>query len=576
MKESYVRLCSRLPDLLPAAEGDLSADPRSLRDLVQSLDLGAAEESAQHIAETLGTINRLKLEGAARLDAMEILRVPSAQLAATLNKRLVEAKSPGLPDDMALGEAAMRLQLALACGYRIALTSLTGPTGSVGFLRGKSVTAAALHAMLHGSDVLSIAYRLYQTPPPGAWQALHDVHRFMVALNQEARVLRPTQQEVELSTGTVYRHALLLALANPYRYSRREQLEVESLTRLLASRVQLRAGDERSLDVRVHGDADRGPGYLAEERDVGQAADLSMHLDDVSQYITAEMDRVTPETHLISFQQDSAPALKIAIPLLQKIVASWGARRSRTQERLQGGYALATVIGLNALHGALSGEPVFERFMSAAQGREGHQREVGELASSRPVSANGQPIRLQAEVFDHGLGGYRLVWPDSPQGALGRLHVGGLVGMLLPALDDGGPWDCMVGVVRWMRIDTDGRIDAGVQLLARHALPVVVRAGDDRGGYLAVPGLMLAPLSDPDVQYSSLLTSAALARDLREVEVSTPAEVPSLLRSGRRSGRYGLQLLETTDTFRHFGLTAVAPDATRADDAPVVVAHSVE
>ena len=64
-----------------------------------------------------------------------------------------------------------------------------------------------------------------------------------------------------MNARLAYGHALLLALANPYKYTQRELIEVIAFTRTVAPYVELRPGVvDRSIAMNT--DSDRGPGYL--------------------------------------------------------------------------------------------------------------------------------------------------------------------------------------------------------------------------------------------------------------------------------------------------------------------------
>ncbi|MCB1577785.1 MAG: hypothetical protein KDI81_10760, partial [Xanthomonadales bacterium] len=134
-------------------------------------------------------------------------------------------------------------------------------------LRGKQVALAAVRALTHGGARLHKAYLLYRTPPQGAWQGMHDVFRFAASLGLDAKAVEDVASGAAISARTAYAHALLLALANPYRYTQRELLEVIALTSTLAPYCELgKASEAREAAHAVDVERDHGPGYLPEER----------------------------------------------------------------------------------------------------------------------------------------------------------------------------------------------------------------------------------------------------------------------------------------------------------------------
>ena len=123
--------------------------------------------------------------------------------------------------------------------------------------------------------------------------------------------------------------------------------------------------------------------------------------------------------------------------------------------------------------------------------------------------------------------------------------------------------DWMIGVIRWIRIDEHGRVDAGIQLLARRAMPVGVRMVGSADSRASVRGLLLAPLHlDVDLEYDALLAPTEIDRAVRELELSLPADLQGAPLPARIEQVSDLQLLESTGIYQHFAL------APRASDAP--------
>jgi hypothetical protein len=85
--------------------------------------------------------------------------------------------------------------------------------------------------------------------------------------------------------------------------------------------------------------------------------------------------------------------------------------------------------------------------------------------------------RFSARVLDQSLGGYRMAWESAEQA---RARVGELVGLNFG--DEGDDLDWMVGVMRWLRYETDGGLSAGVELLSRRGSPVALRVASADGG----------------------------------------------------------------------------------------------
>lgn len=572
MSEAYRQLTSRLPERRAPVAGAFASDPRAVRAWVEALPMANFPVAAKRLLDGLADLNRQRIDGAQRLDALEILRAPLAQLAATATKQILGASFPLPPQKAELGELALDFQAELASGYRTALVDLTAPNGSVPFLRGKAVTLAAARALQHGGEHLAKAYLLYRTPPRGAWQALHDVYQFVAELGLDDRAVVDPLQQGTLCLRDLYGHSLLLALANPYRFTQREQGEVVALTRTLAPYLQLRDRNGGERDLIVHSDADRGPGYLPEERDSGQRDVLALHMGALSAFVDGQLAMVPPGARTATFRVRGGPALHVDGGLVRRVTANWSAHGARTHVRLGGGYTLDTVLGLHDLHCALAGDEDFESFLQHVHGQAISVSDAPRGASWRiGVRAAGRVAHLPARVLDQGLGGYRILWERTAVGTSVRARVADLVGLALPERAEDGVPDWMIGVIRWLRIDEHGHADAGVELLARRALPVGVRALDGAGVRGVMRGLLLAPLAaDTGTDYPALLASTEIEREVREVELYVPADQHGAPLPARTVHAGGLRLLEATGTYQHFALAPCADATTTVEEAVAI------
>jgi hypothetical protein len=553
MNDAYRRLVASLP--VPAGN-TFAHDARALRAWIDALPMANFQIAAQRMLDGLQAFNRTRSEGVRRLEALEMLRGTVAQLAAAADKQIVGSSFPLPAQKRELGALALGFQAGLALGYRLALAELCAPAGAVPFLRGKQVVLAAVRALQHGGEWLNRACMLYRTPPAGAWQALHDVHRFAAALRLADRTVEDAQAPVDARSA--YVQVLLVALANPYRYTQREQGELVALARVLAPLAQLRerGGDG---DVVVRTDVDRGPGYLPEESAEATPDELSLHLAGLLGVVEGQL-AAAAGARSVAIRGRGGPAQTLDMPLARRFLAGWSAHGERNHARVGGGHVLDTVLGLQDLHATLAGGEDFETFMQHVRGQVISLADL-DYGAAWAKRANGvaRTLRFPARVIDQGLGGYRLLWERGPGGETVRARVAELVGLSLPGDADGERGDWMVGVIRWIRIDDEGRVDAGVELLARRALPVGLRTLDD-SRRPPVRGVLLAPLDGgtlnprPGIDYDALLASTEIDRGVRELELTAPPDLVGPPMPARSERLGNLRVLEATGIYQHFGL----------------------
>jgi len=131
-------------------------------------------------------------------------------------------------------------------------------------------------------------------------------------------------------------------------------------------------------------------------------------------------------------------------------------------------------------------------------------------------------VALRSKVLDQGLGGYRLEW-GVESGAKAR--IGELIGLAAVGGDDDDEREWMIGSIRWLRFTGDGRVQAGIELLAREAAAAAVRAADTGGHFRApVRAIELQPMLDANHNQLSILTPSVVDRGLLRIELSRAAD----------------------------------------------------
>ncbi len=543
MSDPYRQLNANLPQR-DAGAAAFASDPGALGAWVDALPLANASVAAVRMCEGLRALNAKVLDGSRRLHALERLRAAAKGLAQGFERQITGSSFPLPAQKIDFGELALSLHGELAAGYRIALAEVCAPAGNAPFLRGGQVALAATRALQHGSAHLATAYLLYRMPPIGAWQALHAVYAFVAALRLDDRGVDGTSARLE------YVQALLLALANPYGSTQREQGELAGWTCALAPHCELRHGNGAPHDVVIPDMTDRGPGYLPDEQASGRRDVPVLRLQPMLTFVEEQMAMARSDARVMAFRRSGGTALQVDSGLVRRAFAGWSGRGDRGRARMPDDHPLESVLGLHDLHFVLAGDEDFETFMRNVQGEAISLSDTDRAAPwQHRVSEAWRVRRLQARVIDQSAGGCRIVWEPAAVGEGPRARVGELVGLRAP----GGHAQWTIGVIRWLRIDDDGRTDAGIERLAPHVLPVGVRASD-RGR--VVRGLLLSTAErSREGGHDALLVPTEIDRAVTEVEVFIPAQ-PESSRPARNIRINGLRLLEAGGIHHHFALVS--------------------
>ena len=480
MSAFYRRLGEGLPERRAPGADAFSTEARQLRQWIAALPMANASATARQLYQALRAINRLRIDPVERIAALEALRRPVSQIAENVDRQIVGSTFPLPPAKAQLGTVARDFQEEMALGYRMALLDLVGSDGKIPFMRGKTVALALERAIAHLGGQLSKAYLLYSTPPTGLWLALHDLYRVAQWLRLEDKAVEdPELGGTDVSPRWSYLHALLLAISNPYRLAQKDIHEAWLVTRSWARMAQLRSGPAGEHAYAIPLDEDRGPGYLPEERSSEAGAVLYFDTNPLERELERQLSLVGGVQGPISFRLKNAAAVSVEPQLIRRIMQSWTPLASRNHVRLPAGHLLDTLVGLHAIHYFLAGELDFENFVRRACGPAVHLSDRDRAAA---WTAQGleftRPEVYRAKVIDQSLGGYRIEW-DRADAV--RARVGEIVAVAQADEEEGGDRDWMIGMIRWLRIAPEGRVDAGIELLARQARAAVLRTLDGQG-----------------------------------------------------------------------------------------------
>src|SRR5690242_1336203 len=397
MKDIYARLIEDLPPRSDPQRGT-PASARATRDFVAHLPLANPAQAARDLGAMLDAMQATIWPVGERIEALEVLRATVATLCEGIEQQLGAESHPLPPAKEKLVERACTFHRGLARNYALALYELCAPDGKLPMFKGKAAAVAAVRALTHLGVVLQWSYRLYRTPPVGAWRRLHAVHRFAQQINvADKSVADALPDGAELDARQAYAHALLLALSNPYRFSARELREAWLLTRCFAPYCAL--GSAEGAAIAVDENSDDGPGYVPEERALAQGGIFAVDLAPLKRFLEDYAALQPPGIDRLSFRQRGGQAVEVPLVFLHRLRSSWAGAAERGFVRLGAGHELDAVIGLHALHFVLAGNADFGAFMQRIRG---NTISLGtrENAASWTGGAEARPQVLSAQVLD--------------------------------------------------------------------------------------------------------------------------------------------------------------------------------
>lgn len=466
MSGAYRELSEGLPPDAVAAGSPPPVGGRALKQWIDGLPRQNIMRTGGFLRDACLSAMSAPMSGADRFNQLETLRPAAFETILWLERQFLNSPLPLTDERLSAAMLAQQLHMALADGYRMACAELCHPDGKIPLLRGGNVAAAIGRGLWHYIQALLLTWKVCRDPPEGVWRGLHRLYAFAA----EAKLHQKTVEDPLVSGGYRPQHeyiqTALLALINPLAFAPAEQDRIRQLVAECDGHCAV-TGPSSSEHCAPLPQDETHPVDLAEQ---------ISYLDFASFYRLVEKSAsAARSTGNAAKQPDDRVAL------LQRMLRALGRAAARTVPRLPGDFTLETAVGLNAVHYFAAGRVDFDSYLQSLSRTGSQWLQTGEQTVHRLT---------QAQVLDHGLSGYRLRWPaDQPL----RVRIGELVGLngAAPGLEP----DWMLGVVRWLRYGADGGLMAGVELLSRRCLAVVVRQGTDQVGQPR-RALALQPLDD--------------------------------------------------------------------------------
>lgn len=497
--------------------------PGIVQDLLALLPIGQPIAAAQSLQEPLALLNRQAVRGDVRLKLIELYRPAILDTAAELAAQYRNQALP-LPRHAEIAaKAAHALLTELAYGYKLAILDHMGRVFSIG---GEKMLAMLIQRAIHALDqLLQVSYYTYTPAPDGAWSEIHRL--YLVAAQQAVLEIAVSERSGQSSISRVYRHTLLLALANPQRLVSDDLDSVRDYIARFGHLAQIQSFGmpENAAGVfLVRLKSDQPPIPFAKQKGkVDIRTDVLL--------ITVELVRKI-STHVTGLQGNMALD-ELELPdiarsqhyqdLLKFLIKQWALAPKRTFARKPQNESINLCAGLTAIYALLGGEDIGQ------PSRQEHD------AAKAGFDVAGMPDHAVERwlISNESAGGLALAkFP----GAVSALKVGELLGL---RSDRSRQWG--LGIVRWANSNETDELEIGVQMLAPGAKAVAVRLDK----YQPFQQALLLPELKPLKQAATLITACGIYQPARMLEVAMEANAKPVRMLATR-------LLERTNSFECF------------------------
>lgn len=474
--------------------GTVETRPRETAKWLEHLPFGSPIDAAQLLATALYALNRRPLPDATRLALLALYRPAIARAVDCLEVLLLDAGVPPHPQQRQTGVLLRELHSELAIGYKQVMHTLAETRATATQSPQLVETVSCLLTALHGLQ--AACHLSYITPPGQLWEEMHRVYRFA----------RTRHIEHQLTDGvptadTVYRQAMLLALADPPRMN---PVEIQYTRHIIRSFVHHVTLGTKPVDARagfaITLDGDAPPRHLA---DTHHDEALWLDTDGLCRHLRDAAMRLRAGATAASVGLPGHLDAGVCIRLARRLLRLWrpGAHREFKRHAMAGS-SVELVAGVSAAHRLLEQT----RHELAEEDdlviRDTVLPVVPSINSSTWTVANDSASGLALDGT-----------PDAPL----NLKVGDPV-ILRPAQTEE---DWAVGAIRWIRMRDARRVELGIERLAPSVQPVWVRPLRGRRKASPEPALFLPGIAALKQDDRLLLSRHIYAKDL-DAEVWHP------------------------------------------------------
>ena len=570
-------------------ESPFDIRPAAVEAWIADLPVANLGETSRRLYTALVDLNGQSLSPKKRVAVLEQLSTHVHYADEALKKHFVGQSFPLKPVNYQVARLARALSIQFAMGYQTAAYEQLGKSG---FHKDQTFAQAALFKAidLFGLTLLR-TYQVYAPYPRGLWQRLHKLYLTAESHGLDSLPMEKGRSATEKTIADAYKQLLLFALACPYRLRQNETEQVYGFLGNWAGTCSLSKLDDTEDR---HGifitdlDGDLPPSYwvLQHEdyrRENSRLLDTTALAGSMHDYL-AQLEKQQKRSGIKS--------TLIRESTLQRLMLAWGVMPKRQFARTRQHSSAYVAAGLSAAHYFISGEVVFARTVTDANGaqtqgnslenyhhlfearshfdskplttRTAAVRDVWQIGGERPSDADHdhlgtidytKPVKDMSvipefanyrthewKMVDISAGGYRFLW-DRPESSYAQ--VGELLG--IREASDPDTFHLALGVIRWMQCGHKTGMELGVEMLAPGAVAAAIKLLKPDGNCGQYMRALLVPAIKTINQPATLLTPTVPYRTGDTVIVNI---------QGKETRAELNKLVENTGCFAQFQFTS--------------------
>nr|WP_314901615.1 hypothetical protein [uncultured Deefgea sp.] len=517
-----------LPEFDPNLARSVETNPLHLREWLIALPAGNVMEAGRMLLDALSTLNRIKLEAEDRVKLLDEYQNSLEMLTGAFESAYA---SPGLPMKDSARQAAqlaLNLWLEMTLGWKQALMDKVEKKFSF-FTSSKMVPLLMQSVLYCFWRTYQVCKRLFQPLPVGLWAEIHQIFRYAVENKfLDERKSENPKEKASRSIATLYKQILLLALADPQRFSGPELDKIIEIIEGYASYAHFQSASKLNSSAGfflIELDLDRPPQFVG-NRSLDHLTGQCLLFDTIE--LAKKLHKAESNVELKVPLAHDRQKVQMWLELLRRVIRQWSISPQRLYQRIPADASVEVVLGLPFSVLQLNGGIPLRPSLGGS-----------DVSTSFKFldSSELQPIPWQ--VINESPGGYAILARDLPseQAKPGEI-------VAIRAASDAG-W--MVASIRWLQQRHDGATEMGLQVMSAKAIPVLVRSlGNGETKYQAA---LLLPSIVALKQSQRVVAAKGCYTPMREFSVIDSHGEETKLRSAKLvEQQMGYDLFEyTTD-----------------------------
>lgn len=491
--------------------------PRETERWIANLPIAHIGETARLIFKAITELNRTSIPPAHRFKILELFRVPLNHVTQSLLKHFMGQAFPLSAKTQKIAELTQELQWEFANGYKILIGERIARNSK---LDDKSLLISIFRAMFYISETLLKSYLIYAPSNNQAWLELNRLYLF--AEHNELST-EPVKDELlspstPLTICTLYKKAVLLAIANPYRFSQFNIVKIDARLKDWAQHTQLHILENMAKPTglfTIDLEQNCPPSYYnAHKRETGQY----VRVVDTSELtrILRDLDDQAANSEAALVENKAINSMELDLKVIKRLILAWGAVPKRNFSRKGCHENVKVTLGLSATHYFISEQQDNQYEVADDQFTDSHiaykdtanfsnnniekaepeknvQHDIWDLASNPnlrktdldlPVFSQWETKRKdplkndkKKESFTYqdcllvneSAGGFCISWDNT---TATKTVIGSLISVKSHSHSD-SEWS--IGVIRWIKAGGNNTLFIGIELISPNAQPIAAK-----------------------------------------------------------------------------------------------------